>query len=57
METRRLGVELEVHGLRGLDTDNELVTGNILEDALSDVFELDTNFDFRFIESYKGDKR
>lgn len=48
----KLGVHLQVDGFGGLDTDHKLVTGNIFEDTLRDVFELDANLDFRLVQSY-----
>lgn len=44
------GVQFEVHGLGGLDADDQFVAGDVLEDALCDVFELDADFDFGFVQ-------
>lgn len=52
LETRSLGVELEVHSFSRLDAHDELVPADILEDALGDVFELNTDLDLGFIQRY-----
>ena len=50
VQTRRLGVHLEIHRLGGLDTQDELVARNVLEDALRDVLELDPHFHLGFVQ-------
>lgn len=50
VETRSFGVELQVDRLGGLEADDKLVAGNVLEDALGDVLELDADFDFGFVQ-------
>lgn len=50
VQTGLLGVHLEVHGLGGLDTQDELVTRDVLEDALRDVLELDPHFHLGFVQ-------
>jgi hypothetical protein len=51
VQTGHLAVKLEVRGFRRLDADDELVAGDVLEDALRDVLELDTDLDFGFVQS------
>lgn len=50
IKTRLLGVELHVDGFGRLYAKNELVTGDVLEDTLSDILVLDTNFHFGFVQ-------
>jgi hypothetical protein len=50
VQTGGFGVHLEVDSLGGLDSDNELVAGDVLKDALRDIFELNTDFDFGFVQ-------
>lgn len=49
-QTRQLGVHLDVDGLVGLDTNNQLVAGNVLEDTRGHVLELDADFGFLLVE-------
>ena len=51
VETGRLRVELQVHGFGRLDTEDELVTRDVLEDALCNVLELDPDLDLGFVQS------
>lgn len=46
----RFGIELEVHRLGRLDPDNEFVTGDVFEDALSDILELNSDLNFGFVQ-------
>jgi hypothetical protein len=46
----RLGVELHVDGLGGLDSDDELVTGNVVKDAGGDVLVLNSDLYLGFVE-------
>lgn len=55
VQTRRLGVHLQVHGFGGLDSDHKLVARNVLEDTLCDVLELDANFNLGFVKCYTND--
>lgn len=50
VQAGRLGVHLEVHGLGGLDAQNELVARDVLEDPLRDVLELDPHFHFGLVQ-------
>lgn len=50
VESRHLGVKLQIDGFRGLDTNDKLVARNVFENALRYVFELNTDFDFCFVE-------
>jgi len=45
VEPGKLGVHLEIDGFGRLDTDDELVTGDVFKDPLHDIFELDANLD------------
>ena len=49
-QARRLGVELHVDGLGGLDSDDQLVTGNVVKDAGGDVLVLDSDLHLGFVE-------
>lgn len=49
-QTGQLGVHLDVDGLVGLDTDDKLVTGDILEDTGGDVAELDANLGLLLVQ-------
>lgn len=51
VQAGRLGVQLEVHGLGGLDAQNELVARDALEYALRDVLKLDPHFHFGLVQS------
>jgi len=50
VESRSLGVKLQIDGFRRLDTNDKLVARNVFENALRHIFELDTDFDFCFVE-------
>lgn len=52
LQPGRLGVHLEVHRLRRLYADDELVARDVLEDALRHVLELDADFDFGLVQGY-----
>ena len=52
VQAGRLGVQLEVHGLGGLDAQDELVARDVLEDALRDVLELDAHFHFGLVQGF-----
>lgn len=54
-QTRQLGVHLDVDGLVGLDTDNQLVAGNVLEDTRGHVLELDADFGLLLVEGWEGE--
>ena len=45
-----LGVHFDVDRFVGLDPDDELVPGDVLEDAGCDISELDADFGFLLIE-------
>lgn len=49
-KTRKLGIHLDVNRLVGLDSDNKLVSGDVLEDSRSDILELDTDFGLLLVE-------
>lgn len=49
-QTGELRVHLNVDGLVGLDTDDKLVTGNVLEDAGGDILELDADFGLLLVQ-------
>lgn len=49
-QTGELGVHLDVDGFVGLNTDDELVTRNVLEDARGNVAELDTDLRLLFVQ-------
>lgn len=49
-KTRKLGVHLDVDRLVGLDSDNKLVSGDVLEDSRSDILELNTDFGLLLVE-------
>jgi hypothetical protein len=53
-ETGELGVHLHVNGLRRLDSQNELVSGDVVEDASCRVLELNSNLDLGLVECCKG---
>lgn len=50
----QFGVHFDVDGFVGLDTDDEFVAGDIFEDSGRDVFELDADFGFLFVERFAG---
>lgn len=52
-QTGQLGVHLNVDGLVGLDTDDKLVTRNILEDTGSDILELDADLSLLLVKGYR----
>jgi hypothetical protein len=52
-QTRQLRVHLDVDGLVRLDTDDQLVAGNILEDTRSHVLELDANLGLLLVEGWE----
>lgn len=51
-ESGRFGVHLHVDCFGGLDPEHKLVSGNIVEDALDGVLELDSDFDFTLVECW-----
>ena len=51
VQSRCLRVQLEVNGFRRLNTHNEFISGNILEDTLGDILELNTDLDLGLIDS------
>lgn len=51
-QTGQLGVHLDVNRLVGLHANDELVAGNILEDAGSDVLELNANLGLLLVEGW-----
>ena len=53
----RLGVELHVDGLGGLNSDDELVSGNVVEDTGGDVLVLNSNLHLGFVEGYASRSR
>ena len=57
VQAGRLGVQLEVHGLGGLDAQDELVARDVLEDALRDVLELDAHFHFGLVQGLVKKKK
>ena len=52
VEAGRLRVQLEVHRLGGLDAEHELVPGDVLEDTLRDVLELDADLDLGLVQRW-----
>jgi hypothetical protein len=52
VQAGRLRVELQVNGLGGLDTDDELVAGDVLEDTLGDILVLDTDLNLGLVQSW-----
>ena len=53
-EAGQLRVHLEVDALVGLDADDELVPGDVLEDARGDVLELDADLHLGLVEGLAG---
>jgi len=53
-QTGQLRVHLNVDGLVGLDTDDQLVTRDILEDTRGDVLELDTDLGLLLVQGCQG---
>jgi hypothetical protein len=53
-ETGQLGVHLDIDGLVGLNTDDKLVTGDVLEDTGSDVLELDADLGLLLVQGLSG---
>ena len=53
VEAGGLGVELEIHGLGRLDTEDELVAGDVLEDALRDVLELNADLNLGLVQRWR----
>ena len=51
VQARRFCVQFEVHRLRWLDTNHELVSGNVFEDTLSDILELNSDLDLGLVQS------
>ena len=51
VQSRCLRVQLEVNGFRRLNTHNEFISGNILEDTLGDILELNTDLDLGLVDS------
>lgn len=51
-KARKLGVHLDIDRLVGLDSDNKLVSGDVLEDSRSDILELNTDFGLLLVEGY-----
>lgn len=49
-QARQLGVHLDVHGLVGLDADNELVARDVLENSGGNVTELDTDLGLLLVQ-------
>lgn len=47
------GVHFQVDSFGGLDTDDELVAGDVFEDSLCDIFELDADFDFGLVQGWE----
>lgn len=53
-EAGKLRVHLDVDTLVGLDAHNKLVSGNVLEDAGCDIFELDSDLRLLLVEGFAG---
>lgn len=51
-KTRKLRVHLDVDRLVGLDSDDKLVSRNVLEDSRSDILELNTDFGLLLVEGF-----
>ena len=49
VQARRLGVQLEVHGLGRLDAQDEFIARDVFENTLRDVLELDSHFHFGLV--------
>ena len=56
-QTRGLGVELHVDGFRRLDSNDELVSCDVLEDSGGDILVLNSDLDLGFVESCGGEDR
>jgi len=50
VQARHLCVHLQVDRLGGLDAEDELVARDVVEDTLSDIFELDPHFHLSFVQ-------
>jgi len=51
VQAGRFCVQFEVHRLRWLDTNHELVSGNVFEDTLSDILELNSDLNLGLVQS------
>ena len=49
-QARKLAVHLDVHTLVGLDADDKLVAGNVLENARGDILELNADLSLLLVE-------
>lgn len=49
-QTGKLGVHLDVDGLVGLDTDDQLVAGNVLENTRGHILELNADLSLLLVE-------
>ena len=56
VQTRCLRIQLEIDRFAGLDTDDEFVARNILEDALRHILVLNPDLHLRFVQCYDRDK-
>ena len=56
VQTRCLCIQLEIDRFAGLDTDDESVARNILEDTLRHILVLNPDLHLRFVQSYDRDK-
>ncbi len=52
VQTRHLGVHLEVHGFRGLNAQDELVATDIFENTRGDILELNSHFHLGVIQGF-----
>ena len=54
VQTRHLGVQLQVHGFGGLNAQDELVATDVFENTRGDVLELNSHFHFGVIQGFKS---
>lgn len=57
VQTRRLGVQLQVHGFGRLNAQDELVATDVFENTRGDVLELNSHFHLGVIQGFKPQTR
>ncbi len=57
VQTRHLGVQLQVHGFGGLNAQDELVATDVFENTRGDVLELNSHFHFGVIQRSESGAR
>ena len=57
LQTWLLGVQLQIHGLGGLNAQDELVARDVLEDARGGLLELNPHFHLAVIQGFKPQTR